>query len=168
MPDSTTICKNQLWKRLCGWLGFSPRYKFGVEHLINWAVSWHLFYLEGWNWQDQDQTGWGLHTELFWWRAVWFSGYILVSELFGMLYRILLIGFTAAICTYTVQDLHSNAVIGLYVAHKHQCKSSAEMEVYSCKTLLMNLTWEHRVQINTFTTDRSSSIKMLLRFWFWK
>ena len=38
------------------------------------------------------------------------------------------------------------------------------MEVYSCKTLIMNLAWEHKVVINTFTTDRSSSIKSLLRF----
>ena len=29
-------------------------------------------------------------------------------------------GFTDAYCTYTVQDTHSKAVIGLYVAHKHQ------------------------------------------------
>ena len=29
-------------------------------------------------------------------------------------------GFTAAYCTYTVQDQDSNAVIGLYVAHKYQ------------------------------------------------
>ena len=31
-------------------------------------------------------------------------------------------GFTAAYCTYTVQDTHSKAVIGLYVAHKHQVR----------------------------------------------
>ena len=29
-------------------------------------------------------------------------------------------GFTAAHCTYTVQELYSKAVIVLYVAHKYQ------------------------------------------------
>merc|ERR1719154_21500 len=71
-------------------------------------------------------------------------------------------GFTAAYCTYTVQDLHSNAVIGLYVAHKHQVKSSAEMEPFCCKTLLLNLAWEHELKISSFTTDRSSSVKTVL------
>ena len=44
-----------------------------------------------------------------------------------------------------------------------QVKSSAEMEPYSCKTLLLNLAHEHGVKMTSFTTDRSSSVKTVLR-----
>ena len=74
------------------------------------------------------------------------------------------IGFTAAYCTYTVQDLRNKSVVGLYVAQKHQVNSSSEMEPYSCKTLLLNLAWEHGLQMDSFTTDRSTTIKTLLRY----
>jgi hypothetical protein len=30
------------------------------------------------------------------------------------------LGFTAAFCTYTVQDLKTEAIVGIYVAHKNQ------------------------------------------------
>ena len=62
-----------------------------------------------------------------------------------------------------MQDEGSGAVIGLYVANKYQVKSSAEMEVYGCKTVLLNLAWEYDLKIDAFTTDRSSTIKTLLR-----
>ena len=71
-------------------------------------------------------------------------------------------GFTASFCTYTIQDLETKAVVALFVAYKHQVMSSSEMEVFSCKTLLLNLVREHLIIINSFTTDRSSSIKALL------
>ena len=71
-------------------------------------------------------------------------------------------GFTACYCTYTIQDLESNAIIGLYVAQKQQVKSSAEMEPYACKTLLMHLAWDHDLFVDTFTTDRSTSIKSMI------
>ena len=29
-------------------------------------------------------------------------------------------GFTASYCTYTVQDLKTQAIVGIYVAHKNQ------------------------------------------------
>ena len=35
---------------------------------------------------------------------------------------LIFLGFTAAYCTYTVQDQDDNAVIGLYVAHKYQVR----------------------------------------------
>ena len=36
------------------------------------------------------------------------------------------------------------------------------MEVFAAKSLLLNLAWEHGVVIDTFTTDRSSDLKVLL------
>ena len=36
------------------------------------------------------------------------------------IYNIFFPGFTAGYCTYTVQDLSSNAIVGLYVAQKYQ------------------------------------------------
>ena len=68
-------------------------------------------------------------------------------------------GFTAAYCTYTVQDLRTQAIVGIYVAHKNQVKSSSEMEPFAAKTLLLNLAVEHSLQITSITTDRSSSVK---------
>ena len=44
-----------------------------------------------------------------------------------------------------------------------QVKSSAEMEPYSAKSLLLNLAHEHKIQMTSFTTDRSSSVKTVLR-----
>ena len=38
------------------------------------------------------------------------------------------------------------------------------MEPFACKTLLLHLAWEHELQIDTFTTDRSTSIKAMIRF----
>ena len=37
------------------------------------------------------------------------------------------------------------------------------MEPYCCKTLLLNLAHEHQVRMTSFTTDRSSSVKSVLR-----
>ena len=71
-------------------------------------------------------------------------------------------GFTAGFCTYTVQDLRSNAIIGLYVAQKYQVKSSADMEPFACKTILMHLAWDHDLAVDTFTTDRSTTIKSMI------
>ena len=36
------------------------------------------------------------------------------------IYNIFFPGFTAGYCTYTIQDLSSNAIVGLYVAQKYQ------------------------------------------------
>ena len=54
-------------------------------------------------------------------------------------------------------------MIGLYVAHKHQVKASSDMEPYSCKSLLLNLAHEHKIKMTSFTTDRSSSVKTVMR-----
>ena len=45
-----------------------------------------------------------------------------------------------------------------------QVSSSSKMEVFAAKTLLLNLAWEHGLEIHTFTTDRSSDLKSLLRW----
>lgn len=68
-------------------------------------------------------------------------------------------GFSASYCTYIVQDLYTQAIVGLYVAHKNQVHSSSEMEPFAVKTLLLNLMHEHKLKIYSITTDRSSSVK---------
>ena len=96
-------------------------------------------------------------------------------------------GFTAGFLTYTVQDLSSNAIVGLYVAQKYQAsnpniyvvaslntrhftqisyqvKSSPDMEPFACKSLIMHLAWDHGLYMDTFTTDRSTSIKAMIGF----
>ena len=77
--------------------------------------------------------------------------------------HILYLGYTAAYCTYTVQDLTTQAVVGLYVAQKTQVKSSSDMEPYAAKTILLNLANEHGLQTASLTTDRSSSVKTVIR-----
>ena len=42
-------------------------------------------------------------------------------------------------------------------------KSSPEMEPFAAKTLLLNLAHEHRLQVTSVTTDRSSSVKTAIR-----
>ena len=39
------------------------------------------------------------------------------------------------------------------------------MEPFSAKTLLLNLACEHGLKISSFTTDRSSSVKTVLRYY---
>ena len=95
--------------------------------------------------------------------------------------QIVIIGFSAAFCTYIVQDLNTQAIIGLYVAQKYQVleifdillllskmvfvqtSSSAEMEPYCAKSVLLNLVHEHELRITSFTTDRSTSVKTAVR-----
>ena len=65
--------------------------------------------------------------------------------------------------TSTKYRIASSNLIFLYFSII-KVSSSAEMEPYSCKTLLLNLACEHGLKINSFTTDRSSSVKTVLRF----
>ena len=97
----------------------------------------------------------------------------------GQINKITDLGFTAAYCTYTVQDLKTQAIVGIYVAHKNQVfcssylynllkkylkvKSSSEMEPFSAKTVLLNLAEEHDLKTTSLTTDRSSSVKTAVR-----
>ena len=38
------------------------------------------------------------------------------------------------------------------------------MEPYAAKSILHNLVWDFNLQIDTFTTDRSKTMKTMLRF----
>jgi hypothetical protein len=38
------------------------------------------------------------------------------------------------------------------------------MEPFACKTLILHLAWDHELYIDTFTTDRSTSVKAMIRF----
>ena len=59
-------------------------------------------------------------------------------------------------------DLASSKVIGIWVAHKNMVTSSAEMEPYAAKALLMNLICVHGLSIHSLTTDRSTSMKAMI------
>ena len=71
-------------------------------------------------------------------------------------------GFSAAYCTYVVQDLKTKEIIGMYIAHKYQTKSSSNMEPFAAKSLILNLVKEHHLPITSVTTDRSSTVKAAL------
>ena len=45
-----------------------------------------------------------------------------------------------------------------------QVSSSGKMEAFAAKTLLVNLAYEHGLEVNSLTTDRSSDIKVLLKY----
>ena len=59
-------------------------------------------------------------------------------------------------------DLRDRSIVALWVAIKHQVSSSAAMEPYACKTLLLSLLEDYQVNINSLTTDRSSTIKQMM------
>jgi len=71
-------------------------------------------------------------------------------------------GFSAAYCTYSVQSLVTKKIISLWVAAKHVVKSSAAMEPYAAKTVLRSLVFDHHLHPDSFTTDRSSSMKSMM------
>ena len=92
--------------------------------------------------------------------------------------NLLILGFSASYCTYVLMDLHGSKVVGLWVAQKHmvsrtqfktklytitnQVKSSAEMEPYAAKSLVLNLAWDHDLMMDSITTDRSTSMRTML------
>ena len=45
-----------------------------------------------------------------------------------------------------------------------QAKSSADMEPFACKTILLHLALDHQLYIDTFTTDRSTSVKAMIGY----
>ena len=49
-----------------------------------------------------------------------------------------------------------------------QVKSSGAMEPYAAKTLLKNLVTEHELTPDSLTTDRSSTMKNMIRFFLCK
>ena len=85
-------------------------------------------------------------------------------------------------CTYSVQDLDTKKIIGLYVARKdmvsihamsnktyfklfyYQVRYSGEMEPYSAKTILLQLTHEFGLVIDSITTDRSTTMRTMIRY----
>ena len=38
------------------------------------------------------------------------------------------------------------------------------MEPFACKSLIMHLAWDHGLYMDTFTTDRSTSVKAMIGF----
>ena len=41
--------------------------------------------------------------------------------------------------------------------------SSSKMETYAAKSLILNLAWEHDLEIHSLTTDRAKDMKTMLR-----
>ena len=90
----------------------------------------------------------------------------------------LILGFSAHYCTYSLQSLETNQILSTWVASKHvvsvflfsihklitdQVKSSAAMEPYCCKSLLINLQEEFNLTPDSLTTDRSTTMKSMIR-----
>lgn len=72
-------------------------------------------------------------------------------------------GFRARFCYYVVMDLGTREILGFFTAIKHQVTGgSANMEPFACKTVLLSLV-NFGLNIASFTTDRSSSIKNMLQ-----
>lgn len=71
-------------------------------------------------------------------------------------------GFSAAYCTYSVQSLDTKKIIAFFVAAKHVVNCSSAMEPYAAKTILRFLVFEHKLMIDSFTTDRSRTMKAML------
>ena len=80
-----------------------------------------------------------------------------------------------------MQDLDSKKIIGLYVAEKkmvselskiyqnqyhlyYQVRYSGEMEPYCAKTVLLQLTHELGLHIDSITTDRSTTMRSMIRW----
>ena len=96
-----------------------------------------------------------------------------------MLSYFVFLGYCATFCTYTVQSLLNKKIISLWVAHKSivmlkhnpvfffiflfQVSSSGKMETFCAKTLIINLAWEHELEIHSLTTDRAKDMKALMR-----
>ena len=72
-------------------------------------------------------------------------------------------GFSAMYCTYSVQDLDSKKIVGLYVARKDMVRYSGEMEPYAAKTILLHLTHEFGLKIDSITTDRSTTMRSMIK-----
>ena len=61
-------------------------------------------------------------------------------------------------------DLATQKIISYFVAIKHQVSGgSGGMEPYAAKTCLLSLVTDCQLQIASFTTDRSSTIKTMMR-----
>ena len=72
-------------------------------------------------------------------------------------------GWSARFCTYVIQSLKNNKIIAVWVANKSMVASSSKMETLAAKSLLLNLVSEHELIIDSFTTDRSSDMRTLMR-----
>ena len=91
-------------------------------------------------------------------------------------------GYCATFCTYSIQSLINKKIISLWVANKSMvlqyiyvlisfytkfcCKvsSSGGMETFAAKSLILNLAWEHDLEIDSLTTDRAKDMKTLMRY----
>ena len=71
-------------------------------------------------------------------------------------------GFSASYCTYVILDLNSSKVLAIWVAEKSMVSNSSDMEPYAAKTLLLSLAWDHDLIIDSITTDRSTSMRIML------
>ena len=109
------------------------------------------------------------------------SGQGILLYSFISLHAILLFSFRY--CNYVIMDLATQKIISYFVAIKHQvykykyedCKNdiilyyqvssggSGAMEPYAAKTCLLSLVSDCQLQIASFTTDRSSTIKTMMR-----
>jgi hypothetical protein len=71
-------------------------------------------------------------------------------------------GFSARFCFYTIIDTSTNAIIDFYVAEKTMTEYSARMEPFAAKKLLSRL-FQENIDVKVLTTDRSGSLKSLMK-----
>lgn len=71
-------------------------------------------------------------------------------------------GYSASFCTYVIQELLHKRIVAVWVAQKHMTSSSAAMEPFAAKRLLLELTLEHGLFLYSLTTDRSTSMKTMM------
>ena len=77
-------------------------------------------------------------------------------------------GFEVKCCNWSICGTEiSGKQVGeilIEVTLLSQVKSSADMEPLAAKTLLLHLAWDHQLYIDSFTTDRSTSVKAMIRW----
>ena len=119
-------------------------------------------------------------------RFVWQEMGSTTVQVFGNQFELLVShksifsGWAAKNCTYIVQSLESKKIVGLWVADKSmvnicigllffnrrslQVSSSSKMEPLAAKTIIVNLATEHGLEMDSITTDRSSDLKVMMRW----
>ena len=64
------------------------------------------------------------------------------------------------------QEIHGMPTILIYFIsflYFYKVSSSGKMETFCAKTLILNLAWEHSLEIHSITTDRAKDMKTLMR-----
>ena len=65
-------------------------------------------------------------------------------------------------------EIYGNTIIeqnlSMFTLFQGHYTSSGQMEILAAKSLLLNLAWEHNLEIYSLTTDRAKDMKTLMRY----